>query len=80
VAHGTLEELVEAGERLVLGLPFSPELDDALTYGTAIGGARPEALLWGQSLSELRNSRYLPTPSHGWKQKQSEWNWHDDAV
>ena len=43
--HGTLEELVEAGERLALGLPFSPELDDALTFGTAVGGARPKALL-----------------------------------
>ncbi|HUC35619.1 MAG TPA: HipA domain-containing protein [Acidimicrobiales bacterium] len=43
--HGTLTELVEAGDRLARGLPFSPELDDALTYGTAIGGARPKALL-----------------------------------
>ena len=42
---GTLVELVEAGERLVRGLPFSQKLDDVLTYGTAIGGARPKALL-----------------------------------
>lgn len=45
LTHGTLGELVEAGERLARGLPFSPELDDALTYGTAIGGARPKAIL-----------------------------------
>jgi len=45
VTHGTLDELVEAGDRLVRGLPFSPELDDALTYGSAIGGARPKALI-----------------------------------
>jgi serine/threonine-protein kinase HipA len=44
-AHGTLMELVEAGERLAKGLPFSLELDDALTNGTAVGGARPKALL-----------------------------------
>lgn len=45
MTHGTLDELVEAGDRLARGLPFSPELDDALTYGSAVGGARPKALL-----------------------------------
>ncbi|MSW19410.1 MAG: type II toxin-antitoxin system HipA family toxin [Actinobacteria bacterium] len=44
-SHGTLEELVEAGDRLTRGLAFSPELDDALTYGSSVGGARPKALL-----------------------------------
>lgn len=43
--HGTLEELVEAGDRLARGLAFSPELDDALTYGSSVGGARPKSLL-----------------------------------
>jgi serine/threonine-protein kinase HipA len=43
--EGTLNELVEAGDRLARGLPFSPEFDDVLTYGTAIGGARPKSLL-----------------------------------
>lgn len=43
--HGALQELVEAGDRLARGLPFSPDLDDALTYGSAIGGARPKAIL-----------------------------------
>lgn len=45
VTDGQLDELVEAGDRLARGLPFSPELDDALTYGSAVGGARPKALL-----------------------------------
>ena len=45
ITHGTLAELVEAGDRLIRGLPFSLELDDALTYGSAVGGARPKALL-----------------------------------
>lgn len=43
--HGTLTELVESGDRLARGLPFSPELDDVLTYSTAVGGARPKALI-----------------------------------
>ena len=45
LTHGKLDELVEAGNRLVRGLPFSPELDDVLTHGSAVGGARPKALL-----------------------------------
>lgn len=43
--HGTLIEIVEAGDRLARGLPFSAEVDDALTYGSAVGGARPKAVL-----------------------------------
>jgi len=43
--EGKLEELVEAAERLESGEPFSPELDQALFQGSAIGGARPKALL-----------------------------------
>ncbi|HEY9379454.1 MAG TPA: HipA N-terminal domain-containing protein, partial [Jiangellaceae bacterium] len=41
--HGTLTEIVEAGDRVARGLPFSAEVDDALTFGSAIGGARPKA-------------------------------------
>lgn len=44
-SHGTLTEIVEAGDRVARGVPFSAEIDDALTYGSAIGGARPKALL-----------------------------------
>jgi serine/threonine-protein kinase HipA len=43
--HGSLTELVEAGDRLARGVPFSVEVDDVLTYGSAVGGARPKALL-----------------------------------
>ncbi len=45
LTHAPLDELVEAGDRLARGVPFSPELDDALTYGSAVGGARPKALV-----------------------------------
>jgi serine/threonine-protein kinase HipA len=41
----TLEELMQAAERLERGEPFSPGLDDALLGGSSIGGARPKALL-----------------------------------
>jgi serine/threonine-protein kinase HipA len=41
----TLEEVVTAGERVARGEAFSPVLDEVLTYGTAIGGARPKALV-----------------------------------
>lgn len=44
-SQGTLEELVEAGERLAEGRPFTPEIDDVLTYSSAVGGARPKALI-----------------------------------
>ncbi len=43
--NATLEELVQAAERLERGEPFSPGLDDALLRGSSIGGARPKALL-----------------------------------
>jgi serine/threonine-protein kinase HipA len=39
-AGATLEELLASAERVELGLPLSPELDQALNHGTAIGGAR----------------------------------------
>ena len=42
-ANAPLEELVQAAERIDKGLPFSPELDQALQHGTSIGGARPKA-------------------------------------
>jgi serine/threonine-protein kinase HipA len=41
----TLAELAEAAERLEAGKELSPGLDAALLNGTAIGGARPKALL-----------------------------------
>jgi serine/threonine-protein kinase HipA len=41
----TLEEMMQAAQRLEAGEPFSPELDAALLRGSSIGGARPKALL-----------------------------------
>jgi len=44
-ASASLEELLEAAERIERGLPLSPALDQALVHGTSIGGARPKALI-----------------------------------
>ena len=41
----TLEELLTAAERVERGVPLSPELDQALVHGTALGGARPKVLI-----------------------------------
>ncbi|MCP3936885.1 MAG: HipA domain-containing protein [Actinomycetia bacterium] len=41
----SLEELLQAAERVESGVPFSMELDGALLHGSSIGGARPKALL-----------------------------------
>lgn len=41
----TLDELLESAERVEKGVPLSSELDQALHHGTAIGGARPKALI-----------------------------------
>ncbi|MGZ8271119.1 MAG: type II toxin-antitoxin system HipA family toxin [Methylophilus sp.] len=45
--HGnaTLDELMISAERVEQGVPLSPELDLALQHGTALGGARPKALI-----------------------------------
>jgi serine/threonine-protein kinase HipA len=41
----SLDDLMEAAERLERGEPLSPALTLALQHGTSIGGARPKALL-----------------------------------
>ncbi len=41
----SLEDLVEAADRVERGLPLSRELEEALNHGTSIGGARPKAQL-----------------------------------
>ncbi|MGH9564082.1 MAG: type II toxin-antitoxin system HipA family toxin, partial [Terracidiphilus sp.] len=43
--NASLEELLEATERVAAGTPLTPELDEALRRGTSIGGARPKALV-----------------------------------
>ena len=40
-----LEELLESAARVEQGVPLTPELDQALFYGSSIGGARPKALI-----------------------------------
>nr|MEE4267103.1 type II toxin-antitoxin system HipA family toxin [Candidatus Krumholzibacteria bacterium] len=41
----TLEELMQAADKVEQGIPLSPELDQALIHGSSIGGARPKALI-----------------------------------
>ncbi|WP_417466164.1 type II toxin-antitoxin system HipA family toxin [Kordiimonas sp.] len=41
----TLEELISSAQRVEEGVPLTPELDQALFHGTALGGARPKALI-----------------------------------
>ncbi|WP_198328537.1 type II toxin-antitoxin system HipA family toxin [Methylovulum psychrotolerans] len=46
--NASIEELLEAAERVEKGLPLSPELGLALFHGSSIGGARPKALVEDQ--------------------------------
>lgn len=41
----TLDELLEAADRVDQRLPLTPALDRALLHGSSVGGARPKALL-----------------------------------
>lgn len=41
----SMQELLESAERVEKGVPLTPELDLALFHGSAIGGARPKALV-----------------------------------
>jgi serine/threonine-protein kinase HipA len=43
-----LEELLQSAARVELGVPLTPELDQALFHGSSIGGARPKALIEDQ--------------------------------
>ena len=43
--RASLDEMVDATERLLEGRPLSPDLEDALFHGTTIGGARPKVTL-----------------------------------
>ncbi|MCX7116532.1 MAG: HipA domain-containing protein [Legionellales bacterium] len=40
-----LSELLDAANRVELGIPLTPELDSALYHGSSIGGARPKAMI-----------------------------------
>lgn len=41
----TLEELMTAAQRVEQGVPITAELEQALFHGSALGGARPKALI-----------------------------------
>jgi serine/threonine-protein kinase HipA len=43
--NATLDEMLEAAERVDRGEPIPPALDNALFHGSSIGGARPKALI-----------------------------------
>jgi serine/threonine-protein kinase HipA len=60
----TLEEMMQAAQRLEAGEPFSPALDAALLRGSSIGGARPKALLddGGRKLIAKFSSNTDPYP------------------
>lgn len=49
----SLDELLAAAELVEKGIPLTPELGQALHHGTAIGGARPKALI------EDSNKKYV---------------------
>lgn len=49
----TLEQLQESTDKVTQGLPLSPELAVVLQHGTAIGGARPKAII------EARDKQYV---------------------
>ncbi|MCP4072870.1 MAG: HipA domain-containing protein [Hyphomicrobiales bacterium] len=42
--NASLDQLLEAAERVEKGLPLAPDLNQALFHGSSIGGARPKAL------------------------------------
>lgn len=45
VHTATLEELLNAAEKVEKGIPLAPDLDHALFHGTSLGGARPKAVI-----------------------------------
>lgn len=69
--HGTLDELVQAGNRLAQGIPFSPEVDDALTYGSAVGGTRPKALIIDHAGVELIAKFSVSTDRYPWMKAEA---------
>ncbi|RJP77171.1 MAG: type II toxin-antitoxin system HipA family toxin [Desulfobacteraceae bacterium] len=48
-----LDELLQSAERVEKGIPLTAELDQALWYGTSIGGARPKALIDGEKIKYI---------------------------
>ena len=64
-ARDSLDDLLDAAERLERGEPLSPALTLALQHGTSIGGARPKALLTspaGKFIAKFSTSADLYNP------------------
>ncbi|MCB1257566.1 MAG: type II toxin-antitoxin system HipA family toxin [Microthrixaceae bacterium] len=73
-SHGTLAELVVAGQSIANGQPLSKELFDALAYGTAVGGARPKAVLVdtsGDAPRELIAKFSVSTDVYPWMEAEA---------
>ena len=52
-ANATLAELLKAAARVEQGVPLTQELAEALQHGSAIGGARPKALIQDDNVKYL---------------------------
>jgi serine/threonine-protein kinase HipA len=59
--EATLDEIVDAAERLEAGEPFSPEIDRVLDAGSSLGGARPKAAVRAQDGRALIAKFSTPT-------------------
>lgn len=69
-AGATLAELVEAGDRLARGEAYAAAIDEALTYGSSIGGARPKVLLTDGE-RELIAKFAVTTDRYPWEQAEA---------
>ncbi len=60
----TLDELYDAAEKVLAGLPLSPAIGDALINGTAIGGAHPKVILTDDDGTEYIAKLSVSTDVH----------------
>ncbi len=59
-----LDELYDAAEKVLAGVPLSPAIGDALMNGTAIGGAHPKVLISDASGTEYIAKLSVSTDVH----------------
>ncbi len=60
----SLDELYDAAEKVLAGVPLSPAIGDALMNGTAIGGADPKVLISDDSGNEYIAKLSVSTDVH----------------
>ncbi len=48
--NAALEELLESADRVENGIPLTEELDQALSHGSSIGGARPKSMIESEGM------------------------------